>query len=244
MSVSWNPWHGCERISEGCAHCYVFRIDASHEKSGGELHLNADFLLPLREGKTGYKIPSGEIVYTCFSSDFLLEGADAWREDVWRMMRLRQDLHFVFFTKRIHRLSALLPSDWGEGYDNVTVGCTCENQARVDQRLPIFLELPIRHRWIVCEPLLSAIDLRPYLTGNRIEEVTVGGESGEGARPCDFAWVEEIAQSCREANVNFHYHQTGALLRREGRLYRIPRRQQHSQAQKAGIDYTRKKILL
>ncbi|MBD5420441.1 MAG: phage Gp37/Gp68 family protein [Muribaculaceae bacterium] len=20
--VSWNPWHGCHKISEGCRHCY------------------------------------------------------------------------------------------------------------------------------------------------------------------------------------------------------------------------------
>ncbi|MDE6046291.1 MAG: phage Gp37/Gp68 family protein, partial [Alistipes sp.] len=23
MSVAWNPWHGCRKISEGCRHCYV-----------------------------------------------------------------------------------------------------------------------------------------------------------------------------------------------------------------------------
>ncbi|MBQ8432728.1 MAG: DUF5131 family protein [Clostridia bacterium] len=244
MSVSWNPWHGCVRVSEGCGNCYVFRIDAAHEKNAGELRLNADFLLPLREGKNGYKIPSGETVYTCFSSDFLLEGADPWREDAWRMMRLRQDLHFVFFTKRIQRLASVLPSDWGEGYHNVTVGCTCENQARADQRLPIFLTLPIRHRIIVCEPLLSAIDLRPYLDRQRIDRVCAGGESGEGARPCDFSWVETIANDCRAADVDFHYHQTGALLRRDGKLYYIPRRMQSLQAKRAGIDYVRKKVLL
>ncbi|MBE6628191.1 MAG: DUF5131 family protein [Ruminococcaceae bacterium] len=243
MSAHWNPWHGCERISEGCRNCYVFRIDEAHEKSGADLRLNADFLLPLKEGRNGYKIPSGERVYTCFSSDFLLEGADAWREDAWRMMRLRSDLHFIFFTKRIQRLESVLPADWGEGYENVTVGCTCENQKRADERLPVFLRLPIQHRMIICEPLLSEIDLSPYLDRRLVESVTAGGESGEGARECDYAWVEKLSKSCREADVDFHYHQTGALLRRDGRLYHIPRRMQSLQAKRAGIDYQRKKLL-
>lgn len=64
----------------------------------------------------GTRIPSGETVYTCFSSDFLLSDADPWRPEAWAMMRRRSDLHFLFITKRIERLAALLPPDWGEGY--------------------------------------------------------------------------------------------------------------------------------
>lgn len=236
MSVTWNPWHGCHRVSEGCRNCYVYRIDGAHGKESGEVRLNADFLLPLREHRGSFKIESGERVYTCFSSDFLIEEADEWRADVWQMMKKRPDLHFIFFTKRIERLGDALPSDWGEGYENVTVGCTCENQARADERLPIFLSLPLRHRVIVCEPLLEAIDLRPYLDRALIEEVSAGGESGDGARVCDFDWILGLSRACADAGVRFSYHQTGALLRRDGKLYRIPRRHQHSQAQRAGVD--------
>ena len=25
---TWNPWHGCHKYSEGCQHCYVYRMDA------------------------------------------------------------------------------------------------------------------------------------------------------------------------------------------------------------------------
>ena len=68
MSVQWNPWHGCKKISEGCLNCYVYRIDGGHGKESGTVRLNADFLLPLKQGKDGMKIKSGETVYTCFSS--------------------------------------------------------------------------------------------------------------------------------------------------------------------------------
>jgi len=233
MSVAWNPWHGCHRVSEGCRNCYVFRIDGKHGKDSERVSLNADFLLPLRESRGEPKIKSGETVYTCFSSDFLIEDADGWREDAWRMMRLRSDLHFVFFTKRIERLPFCLPADWRDGYENVTVGCTCENQDRADFRLPIFLSVPVAHRVIVCEPLLGPIDLSPYLSREAIEEVSVGGESGDAARVCDFDWVRGLQENCATAGVRFSYHQTGALLRRDGKLYRIPRKWQHAQAKKA-----------
>jgi len=93
-----------------------------------------------------YKIPSGKVVFTCFSSDFLLKDADEWRPDCWRMMRQRQDLFFYFFTKRIDRFEECLPSDWGDGSPNVMVGCTVENQEMADYRLPIFKSLPILHK--------------------------------------------------------------------------------------------------
>ena len=236
MSVQWNPWHGCHRISEGCQNCYVYRIDSSHGMSGSEIRLNADYLLPLKESRNGWRIASGETVYTCFSSDFLLEEADGWREDAWRMMRIRKDLQFIFFTKRIHRLESCLPADWGNGYPNVIIGCTCENQKRADERLPVFLQLPIRNRKIICEPLLGKIDLMPYLKTGGITEVCVGGESGTGARVCDYDWIAAIRQTCLACDVAFSYHQTGALLRKDGVLYHIPRSRQQEQARKAGLD--------
>ena len=145
MSVSWNPWHGCRKISEGCRHCYVYRQDALHERDSREVVRAAAFGLPVRRGRDGrFRIPPGERVYTCFTSDFLVEEADGWRAEAWEMMRLRRDLEFFFITKRIGRLREQLPPDWGDGYENVTVGCTVENQAAADLRLPLFLETPLR----------------------------------------------------------------------------------------------------
>lgn len=232
----WNPWHGCTKISPGCAHCYVYRIDAEHGRDPTHAAKTADFDLPLRRDRRGaYRIPPGDGVATCFTSDFLLEEADPWREEAWRMIRERMDLDFYFITKRIHRLEACLPPDWGAGYPNVTVGCTVEDAARAAQRLPIFRDAPIRHKEIICEPLLEEIDLTPWL-GDWVESVSAGGESGPDARVCDFAWVLAIRDACREAGVAFSYHQTGARLLREGKLYHIPRREQGPQARRAGID--------
>ena len=88
MSTVWNPWHGCEKYSEGCAHCYVYRRDASVGRDASEVTKNRDFDLPVRKKRDGsFCIPSGETVFSCMTSDFFLPQADAFRSDAWRMIR-------------------------------------------------------------------------------------------------------------------------------------------------------------
>jgi len=231
--AQWNPWHGCHKISAGCQNCYVYRIDASFDKDASKVTKTADFKLPLKKSRDGnYKLRAGETVYTCFSSDFFLEEADEWRVDAWQMIRIRSDLHFFIITKRIDRFHVNLPENWGDGYNNVTICSTCENQERTDYRMPVLLSLPIKHKAIICEPLLEKINLLTWLQPS-IEGVTVGGESGNDARICDFDWVRDIRSQCIEKKIPFHFKQTGARFVKTGRLYTIKRQDQYSQAAKA-----------
>ena len=233
----WNPWHGCHKLSAGCVNCYVYRTDGKHGIDSSVVVKTKSFGLPVQKKRDGsYKIGAGEMVYTCFSSDFFVEDADEWRGEAWEMIRSRPDLRFLMITKRIDRLQAVVPDDWGEGYDNVTICCTMENQERADYRLPIYRAAPVKHKIIVCEPLLSAVDLSPYL-GAWVEQVIVGGESGREARTCHYDWVLSIRRQCVEHGISFRFRQTGARLLKDGQLYRIRRQFQHSQARKAGIDY-------
>jgi protein gp37 len=196
------------------------------------------FDLPVQKKRSGeYKIASGTLVYTCFTSDFLVEDADRWRAEAWEMMRLRSDLNFLMITKRIDRLQETLPDDWGNGYDNVTICCTVENHDRAAYRLPIYKAAPVKHKIIICEPLLERIDLRPYDIGSWAEQVVAGGESGYEARPCNFGWIMELRDVCVENSVSFRFKQTGAKFIKDGRLYHIKRQFQHSQARKAGINF-------
>lgn len=133
MSVSWNPWHGCRKISEGCRNCYVYRQDSRHDKDSREVRQTAMFDRPVRRSRDGrFKVPA-------------------------------------------------------------------------------------------------------------VEEVSAGGESGNEARPCDYAWVLGLREQCVAADISFCFHQTGARFVKDGRMYRIHRRYQHSQARKAGIDYRLKR---
>lgn len=242
MTAKWNPWHGCRKLSEGCRHCYVYRMDARHEKDASEVRRNSStFYLPVAKDRYGeYKYPSGTCFYTCFTSDFFLEDADEWRGEIWQMIRMRSDCSFFIITKRIDRFAQCIPDDWGEGYDNVTVAVTTENQQMADYRLPIYLKQPIKRKAIICEPLLEPIDLTRYLCPE-IDSVSVGGESGADARLCHYDWVLDIRAQCVKANVSFDYHQTGAKLLKDGRLYRIPKAVQNEQASRAQIDFTANK---
>ena len=237
--ADWNPWHGCTKISPGCKYCYVYRQDEMYGSSvaSSVCRKTQAFNLPVkRKSDKSYKIPSGKIVFTCFTSDFLLKDADQWREECWQMMKERSDLLFYFFTKRIDRLEECLPADWGEGYDNVLIGCTVENQAMADYRLPIFLKLPIKHKSIIVSPIIERVDISEYLT-DEIEEVAVGGESGVEARLCDFEWILFLREQCVAKDIPFRFHQTGARFVKDGKIYRIPRGYQLVQAAKANIDY-------
>ncbi|MGN0164951.1 MAG: DUF5131 family protein [Lachnospiraceae bacterium] len=238
MSI-WNPWHGCKKISPGCQNCYVYRRDAEFGKDSSIVTKTAAFDLPLKKNRQKqYKLqPESEPVYTCMTSDFFVKDADEWRGEAWQMIKLRSDLHFVIITKRIDRFMKCIPEDWGDGYDNVTIMCTCENQSRADYRLPIFLNAPIKHRTIIHEPMLEEIHIEKYLETGLIEQVTCGGESGDEARVCDFGWILTTMEQCVKYDVPFYFKQTGAVFKKGDRIYRIDRKDQMIQAERAGVNY-------
>lgn len=150
------------------------------------------------------------------------------------MIKERQDIEFLILTKRIDRFMVSLPPDWGDGYDNVNIGCTVENQENADYRLPLFLSYPIKRRFIACAPLLGEIDISPYLGG--VEHVTVGGETGRDARVCDCDWVMSIREQCVKQNKTFWFKNTGSLFRRNGILEKINPFKQTSAAKELNID--------
>lgn len=237
----WNPWHGCTKISPGCQNCYVYRRDEEFGRNPSIVQKTTTFDLPVRRRKNGTHVlsPSGGTVYTCFTSDFFHPDADEWRKEAWGFMRDRRDLKFFMVTKRPDRFHVSLPFDWDDGYDNVYICCTCEDQARADERLPVFLGLPIKHPSIICEPMLENINIEPYLEkyGDKIEQVTCGGESGAHARIFSYNWALSLHEQCRRYDVSFRFKQTGSAFEKDGRLYLIKRREQITQAVKAGINY-------
>lgn len=231
----WNPWRGCHKHSEGCRYCYIHKGDARRGVDTDKIVKTDKFYAPVEKKKNGeYKIKPGQLVYLCFSTDFFIEEADVWREECWDMIRERSDLDFLFLTKRIERFYDCIPGDWGDGYENVTVCCTVENQARADERLEFFSKLPVRHKDITCQPLIEQIDIRKYL--DDIELVVVGGESDRDARPLDYNWVLDIREQCAEAGVHFQFRQCGTHFIKDGKEYKLQVKDLCSQARKAGID--------
>lgn len=230
MEESYNCWHGCHKKSEGCLNCYVYRFDKRIGKDSNTISKTKDFDKPIKRKRNGeYKYPSGTLFDTCFSSDFFIEEADEWRQDVLNMIKERKDCDFFLITKRPERImDCLNPID----YPNLIIYCTMENQIRFDERAPIYLNLPLLHKGIIIEPMLGPIDLTKYLDKD-IEKVSVGGESGPNARVLDFNWVKEIKRQCDRAHIPFNFRQTGANILVNNKLYHIPRDKQFIQAKKA-----------
>jgi len=237
--VIWNPWHGCRKVSPGCAHCYVYRRDESVGKDASVIAKTGNYNLPLRRRRDGaYKVtPEDGRVWCCMTSDFFIDQADGWRQGCWDAMRERPELDFTIVTKRTGRIAQCLPPDWGEGWPNVTFCATCEDQVRADERIGQLLAAPAAHRQVISEPMLGPLDLASFLGRGKIEQVICGGESGPEARPCLDEWVLGLRAQCIAADVAFTFKQTGANYVKGGRTYHMERRLQMTQARKSGYSW-------
>lgn len=230
----WNPWRGCHKHSEGCKYCYIHKGDIKRNVDTNNIVKTDNFYSPIAKNKKGeYKIKAGQTVYLCFSTDFLIEEGDQWRAECWEMIKERSDLNFIFLTKRIERFLKCIPDDWGTGYDNVTIGCTIENQDRANFRLALFSNMPIKHKNVICQPLIEAINIEKYLAN--IELVVVGGESDKNARPLNYDWVLSLREQCIAKGVNFEFRQCGTHFIKDGKSYTLNTKDLCSQARKANI---------
>lgn len=227
--ATWNPWQGCTKVSPACTNCYMFTDMKRYGKDGAVVHRSArpTFSLPLRRKRGGeYKIASGSKVFTCSWSDWFHEKADEWRDEAWAIIRQRPDLTFQIVTKRTERIAQCLPADWCNGYENVWLIATVENQEWADRRIPELLSVPAVVRGLSIEPLLGPLDLRPALwleddyfrfrgaarpdwQDRHIHWVIVGGESGPKARALPPQWVRTLRDQCRAASVSFFFKQWG-----------------------------------
>ena len=239
MHDIWNPWHGCVKCSEGCQNCYMYYLDGLRGKDGAAVYrTGAGFRYPLSKRRDGrYRVQSGEMLRVCMTSDFFLEEADPWREAAWDIIRQRPDVKFFLLTKRPQRVAQCLPADWGEGWENVMFNVTAENQHRADERLPLLLSLPFKHKGVMCAPFIGQVSIRKFLETGQIEQVLCDGENYDGARPCHYEWVKLLRQECVDNNVTFVFCGTGRRFVKDGRLYKLEGNIQSRQARKSGMSF-------
>lgn len=223
----------------------MYYLDGLRDKDGGEIYrTKAGFRYPLSKDRSGrYKVKSGEMLRVCMTSDFFLEEADLWRDEAWEIIRQRSDVKFFLLTKRPERVAEHLPWDWDDGFGNVMFNVTCENQRRADERIPILLKLPFKHKGIMCAPLIGAVSIQNYLPEGQIEQILCDGESYDGARPCHYEWVKKLYDECVAYDVTFVFCGTGRRFVKDGRLYKIESsRIQSEQAHCSGLSYQGKSI--
>jgi protein gp37 len=152
------------------------------------------------------------LVFTSSWTDFFLEEADPWRMSAWHIIRMTPNNTYQILTKRPENIVERLPHDWGDGWPNVWLGVSVENQEMANLRIPILVDIPAKVRFLSCEPLIGPITLSRWLEPQqRIRWVIVGGESGpaDRARPMHPFWAEQIQYDCEVAGVPFFFKQWG-----------------------------------
>lgn len=116
----------------------------------------------------------------------------------------------MLLTKRPERITAALPTDWGQGYPNVWLGTSVETQAYV-HRAWVLAEIPAAVRFLSMEPLLGPVrlglDAAPL--AERLDWVIVGGESGARARVMELEWARRLRDECAAADVAHFLKQLG-----------------------------------
>jgi protein gp37 len=249
---TFNPWTGCTKVSPGCEHCYAEALSKRSPKTFGSWAPGAErkrtsaayWSQPLRWDNAARRAGRRARVFCASMADvFDNQVPPEWRAQLWHLIARTDHLDWLLLTKRPQNIAGMLPPGWGNGWPNVWLGTTAENQAEADRRIPHLLAAPARIRFLSCEPLLGPIDLRYLQPGDppveidalasthgvlrphqgrnaRVDWVIVGGESGSGARPMDPAWARSLRDQCAAAGVPLFMKQMGGPVK--ARMPAIP----------------------
>lgn len=239
---TWNPVTGCSKVSEGCAHCYgermakrlagrygypkdkPFAVTSHPDKIYEPLHW--------REPKT---------IFVCSMGDLFHEDVPFLRiATVFGVMHTAKQHRYLLLTKRPQRMKEFFEwftgpfwrGAWPEEYGHVWLGVTAENQQRVDERIPILLQIPAAVHFVSYEPALGPIDFSKWVWRDigwqnaggpnecphgyaagvpcpkctpRVDLIIAGGETGPGARPPHPNYFRQTRDQCKEAGVPFFF---------------------------------------
>lgn len=193
QGYTWNPIVGCSPASEGCANCYARDIARRFCVPWGNPVFHEERLdEPFRRAK-----PS--TIFVCSMSDLFHEAAPPLGvNQILDMIEDNKRHKFILLTKRalvMRRYFAYLSTV----PENVIIGVTAENQARWDERVPVLMSIPARVRFVSVEPMLGPVRLGKL----RPDWVIAGPENGSKARPCNPAWIDDLAAECAEVGIPF-----------------------------------------
>lgn len=216
--ATWNPFHGCKKVSTGCKFCYMYRNKERYGQDPTKIVRSKDnFYIPLK-----WKEP--RLVFVNSWSDFFIEKADEWRKELWPIIKATPQHTYQILTKRPERIRQCLPNDWGNGYPNVWLGISVENQDEHYKRYFQIIGIPAIVKFLSIEPILSDIYLHGWIGWNKIINwVIVGGESGNSQgkytyRPCKIEWITDIIDQCQDNDVPIFVKQLGTHLAKEMKL--------------------------
>jgi protein gp37 len=226
---TFNPWVGCTKISPACDHCYA---EAWSKRSGlvewgnnpRRRTTENNWTNPQKwnSAARAFRKEHGHrprVFCASLADVFDNKVSMSWREDLFGLIQSCRRLDWLLLTKRPQNILKMLPADWGDGYHNVWLGVTAENQQYFDQRWRILQRVPAVIRFISYEPALGSLNL-PKL-GPLPDWLISGGESGGGARPLKPRWIRNIVSQCQDRGVAvFHkqwgHYQNNPLVNKQG----------------------------
>jgi protein gp37 len=226
---TFNPWIGCTRVSPGCEHCYAEtltrRTGMAVWGKNGTRTVTSDgyWKAPEQWNRAAAKAGRPALVFCASLADVFEDRDDLVdpRARLFDLIGRTPQLMWQLLTKRPENVARLLPDSRQEQWlhggwpDNVWIGTTVEDQQRADVRLPILTALPARTRFVSCEPLIGPVDLAPWLpsplSGDGVEWVIVGGESGPGYRRLNVDHAQALVDQVEASGVPVFFKQVGGV---------------------------------
>jgi len=227
--ATFNPWVGCLRVSTACDRCYAAalswrygwrdrkRRDLWDVRADRKRTSSAYWRGPLRWNERARAEGTRRRVFCASMADvFDNKVPTSWRVDLWSLIHSTPALDWFLLTKRPQNIREMLPIDWGEGWPNVWLGTTTENQEEANRRIPHLVATPAAVRFLSVEPMLEPVDVAPWLVRPSdegrapISWIIVGGESGGGARPMHPDWVRGLRDQVHAAGAKLFVKQIGS----------------------------------
>jgi len=170
---TFNPWVGCTPMSSACDFCYAegWAKRSGHPElwQGERRRTTAEnWKQPLKWDRKAAAAGVRARVFCASLADvFDNQVSSLWRLDLWRLIQATPHLDWLLLTKRPQNIAKMVPAfgnasgvnSWGNGWPNVWLGVTAENQEDADRRIPILLAMPAAVSFVSMEPLLGPIDL-------------------------------------------------------------------------------------
>ncbi|BCL40134.1 DUF5131 family protein [Nostoc sp. MS1] len=208
----------CQKISEGCLHCYSEKINQNTFFGGNklayvgsppELTLDTEIIR-----QWGFQRKPKKHFVASMTDVFGEWVPRYWQREMLDGMFVAPKQTFQVLTKRPEIMSATL-EEWldSHGLDqlpsNIWTGTSIENIRTLKQRSQFLSQIPAQVRFWSVEPLLENLgDISQYL--NDVQWVIIGGESGSNSRPCHIEWIESIVQQCQSAKTPVFVKQLGS----------------------------------
>jgi len=214
---TFNPWIGCQKVSPGCDHCYAETLmDTRYGRVEWGPHgkrvrtSEENWKKPLRWAKAARAGDDRPRVFCASLADvFDNKAPAAARDDLFALIKYTPELDWLLLTKRPENMRKMLPADWGNGWPNVWLGTTCEDQEHYYLRYKHLSATPAVLRFISYEPALDwlRIDWVPSPRVFKPDWLICGGESGHGARTMDPAWARMVRDHCARFDIAFFMKQ-------------------------------------